>query len=253
MLEDVTAPAPRFLLRFFLIEKLLRQIISKVRRFDSGAEIGPGLGDVSSFLLRSKWVNKIDLYEDSERAGEILANRFEAYNNVNVKSAFNGSEEGYDFILCCEVIEHIEDDRDFIQSISAALKKDGYFLGSVPCYMSKWQAVDELAGHFRRYEYNELHGKLAGAGFHVEIIECYGFPLINLLYPVRQFYYSSKLRKRGNQSKRDATAKSGISRGLAMLFNKRMVYIIARFFAGFQRLPFVSRWGDGFVFVCRKK
>ncbi len=253
MLEDITAPAPRFLLRFLLIDRLLQKHRISDSVFEKGGEIGPGLGDISHYLLRKKQVVNIDLYEDSQDARKILKDRFSENQQVVIKHRFEKCQRQYQFLLCCEVIEHIENDVEFITAIGDSMVQDGVFVGSVPSYMSKWQAVDELAGHFRRYERDELHSKLSASGFEVETIECYGFPLINLLYPLRQYYYSKKLNKGQSQSKREATAKSGISRGLAMLFNKKLVYSIARFSFLFQKIPFFSRWGDGFVFVCRKK
>lgn len=257
MLDHITAPAPRMILRLLVLRKILSELRQDLKSPDAIAEIGAGLGDAMSLVRSCMTPKAIDIFEESEKAIKVLKNRFSNYgencSEVLVKTAFTPAEKAYQLVFCFEVIEHIEDDHAFIQMITNSLDTGGYFVGSVPAYMSKWQDVDVLAGHYRRYEKQELIEKLKACGLSNVVIHTYGFPLINLLYPLRKIYYSSLLKNSKSLSKQEATAKSGVSRGLAMRFNKPLVYAVVRFFSIFQSLPYLSSYGDGFVFTCQKK
>lgn len=256
MINDITAPAPRFILRLICIDEMLRRFVNQNVPARNASEIGPGLGDTASFLLSSDLTTSISLFEGSKEASKLLKTRFSNDQRISIHNVFNENSvtnSKFDLTVCCEVIEHIENDLEFMQLIAASMDEDGIFVGSMPAFMKKWQSVDRLAGHFRRYERDELEQKLQSAGFEVCEIRCYGFPLINLLYPIREYYYSKQVKKNQNSSKSEATARSGIARGFTKKFNKRFVYSVTRFFARLQNLPVLSEYGDGFVFVARKK
>ena len=67
-----------------------------------------------------------------------------------------------------DVIEHIEDDLAFLQSIRNLMKKGGRLYATVPAYSFLWSEEDIFAGHFRRYALEELSKVLESAGFQVE-------------------------------------------------------------------------------------
>jgi len=252
LIDHLTAPAPRLILRLVKFASLLKSIDKSANRVTTICEIGPGLGDAASLAANKLSPAVIDLYESSDDARDILLRRFSNNNDIDVHKDFVSANKHYDVALCFEVLEHIENDLVFMEQINKTLENGGTFCGSVPCYMSKWQAVDELAGHYRRYEADELRLKLERAGFSDIQIHTYGFPLINILYPWRQYYYSKLLSKRSDHDKDLATAKSGISRGLALSFNKKFVYNVVTAFSWLQSIPGLTKLGDGFVFVCKK-
>ena len=54
---------------------------------------------------------------------------------------------------------------------------------SVPAHPEMWSDIDVWAGHVRRYQRKQLVETLQAAGFAVERIECYGYPLANRVEP----------------------------------------------------------------------
>jgi len=50
-----------------------------------------------------------------------------------------------------DVIEHIDDDRGFIQDVARLLPRGGHLYLSVPCHTWLWSQADIVAGHFRRH------------------------------------------------------------------------------------------------------
>jgi 2-polyprenyl-3-methyl-5-hydroxy-6-metoxy-1,4-benzoquinol methylase len=75
---------------------------------------------------------------------------------------------GVDTIVCCNVLEHIEDDRSTLADMQAILKPGGRLALLVPALQKLYGSLDEHLHHFRRYEKPELEEKLAAAGFRLE-------------------------------------------------------------------------------------
>ena len=82
----------------------------------------------------------------------------------------------FDYLFAFEVLEHIEDDHGALRSWTRFLRPGGRVLISVPAHMRKFGRSDEITGHVRRYEKDELRALLAGAGFEQITILNYGFP-----------------------------------------------------------------------------
>lgn len=79
-----------------------------------------------------------------------------------------------------DVIEHLDDDLSFLQSIQGIMKKDGYLYVTVPSYPFLWSEEDVLAGHFRRYSLKSISNVLQAAGFTV-VFSSYIFRVIPIL------------------------------------------------------------------------
>lgn len=67
-----------------------------------------------------------------------------------------------------DVLEHIENDDEFLDKVYKVLKPGGIFILTVPAYRLLWSNEDEYYGHFRRYRLNSLKKKLCSYGFRVE-------------------------------------------------------------------------------------
>lgn len=67
-----------------------------------------------------------------------------------------------------DVIEHIQDDLDFLCTLRQLLQPGGRFYCTVPALNLLWSGEDVQAGHFRRYSQKTLTDVLQRAGFVVE-------------------------------------------------------------------------------------
>ena len=74
----------------------------------------------------------------------------------------------YDLVVMLDVLEHIENDVEALDSASRALKPGGKLLITVPALSWLWSRHDELNHHFRRYDRRSLEAVMAAAGFSVE-------------------------------------------------------------------------------------
>ena len=76
------------------------------------------------------------------------------------------AQERFDTIVCVNVLEHIEDDRDALASMRRILHlANGRLFLLVPAHPLLYGTPDRLAGHFRRYRRHELTESLRAAGF----------------------------------------------------------------------------------------
>jgi len=105
------------------------------------------------------------------------------FNRLGIKSGMcepgivgctNAANRGVDNVYCClfdelpvekfnigaiglfDVIEHIEDDVSFLKDISKRVPEGTYICITVPALKSLWSSEDEYAGHFRRYNTNDV-------------------------------------------------------------------------------------------------
>lgn len=97
---------------------------------------------------------------------------------------FFALEERFDLIVAFEVLEHYEQDLDCLKKWVRLLQPGGTLIFSVPAHMRQWTRNDTRAGHARRYEKNELLEKLNSCGLKTHHFWCYGFPILNLTYPL---------------------------------------------------------------------
>jgi SAM-dependent methyltransferase len=72
-----------------------------------------------------------------------------------------------------DVLEHIENDRVFLQTIRNYMLPGGMLYLTVPASEKLWSHEDAFAGHFRRYTCRSLSRVLAEAGFQVKFITCF--------------------------------------------------------------------------------
>ena len=69
-----------------------------------------------------------------------------------------------DTILCCNVIEHIRDDRLAVGNMLRVLAPEGKLLLFVPALPVLFNDLDRLAGHYRRYTKRSLRAAVPGIG-----------------------------------------------------------------------------------------
>ena len=68
-----------------------------------------------------------------------------------------------------DVVEHMEDDHKFLETIRIHLSSHGRIYLTVPAYQALWSEADVVAGHYRRYSRRVLRELLERVGFEVEL------------------------------------------------------------------------------------
>ncbi|MGH7822818.1 MAG: methyltransferase, partial [Candidatus Binatia bacterium] len=156
-------------------------------------EVGAGVGNMTRFLVGRDRVIATDL---DEKYLAILRNLFSTYPHVSVER-FDlndpeppGRGERIDTVLCLNVLEHIEDDRGALRRIHELLEPGGALVLLVPAMAAIYGTLDRALHHHRRYERDELLGKLRESGFEVETSWYFNF------LGVAGWYVNSRLLRR---------------------------------------------------------
>lgn len=79
----------------------------------------------------------------------------------------------FDVVICSEVLEHVDDPEGSLRIIYSLLRPGGRALMTVPGGMRHWSSQDEVAGHLRRFEFDEFRQMQQEVGF--EVTEQYGW------------------------------------------------------------------------------
>ncbi len=173
--------APRYLLRKFNILHTVRGL-----PVTSFIDVGCGAGELACSLAESGYKGVgIDFSDEAIAYAEtIKLERNIPDSQLNFyQGSLNVIPKKADLVICCEVIEHLEDDDAFLRDV----KKYGtYFLFSVPARMKWFDEFDEKVGHYRRYEKDELVDQLTRHGYEVQNFMSYGFPIINATRLIRK-------------------------------------------------------------------
>lgn len=87
----------------------------------------------------------------------------------------------YDVIILFDVIEHIADEKEFLDAVLYHLKPGGKILLHVPADMRVYSVYDKVVGHVRRYDREGLAGIAQNHGLKLDSWSYWGLPLYPLL------------------------------------------------------------------------
>jgi glycosyltransferase involved in cell wall biosynthesis len=139
-------------------------------------EVGAGTGNHTIYFSDRDRVIASDF--EAHYLRELRA-RFDRHPNVRIASfRFPLSDadradlraERIDTIVCSNVLEHIEHDRETLTDFAAALPPGGHLVLLVPAHPALYGSLDVHLQHFRRYRREPLKELVAAAGFEVEDI-----------------------------------------------------------------------------------
>lgn len=245
-------PAPRYLLRR---DRVLRHVrrLAPDRVLDIGCGPAALLSELAATGCQATGVDRSP--QALRLAGLIAAGTGRMALAPELDPAWKGT---FDLIMSFEVIEHLEQDVDAMRDWQSYLRPGGRMILSTPAHPSRWNAADVWAGHVRRYTRPQLQKAVADAGFTIELIECYGFPLANVMEIWRARAYGKMLAQAAKAGKSaDAlTDESGSDRQVESRFWKAFASAPAvammRLACQVQRPFLQTDLGNGYLVVARK-
>jgi SAM-dependent methyltransferase len=98
-----------------------------------------------------------------------------------------------DLFLLLDVLEHIQDDREFFSKLFESIRPGAQVLITVPADMALWSPHDENYGHFRRYDAEQLKAIWADQSASARLLSYFNTALYPVIRLVRAF---SRLRKK---------------------------------------------------------
>lgn len=164
---DAFSIAPNF--NSWMADVLRPHVGSKV------LEIGAGIGN-----LTSQFTKRVEFYIASDINTEHLARlrgRLQHRPHLRIgvvdlsrPDDFENLASSVDTVICLNVLEHMQDDKQCVINIFNALHSGGRALILVPHRMEAYGALDVVLGHYRRYTVDSLRKVLEAGGFNVEDI-----------------------------------------------------------------------------------
>ncbi len=240
---------PRFLFRRY-------EILKRLKKGYYFLEIGPGNLYLSKDLLRYFVKGTLvdynlyvkDIYDDLEKS---IRRRLDLIVEDFTSFQF---ELKFDCVVACEVIEHVEQDQEVIKKIYNLLNDRGQVVLSVPSRHKFWSKHDEIVGHLRRYEKQEIKDMLLKENFKNISILSYGFPFVIILRLPRILLAGLQYKKKIHWSKKAQTKQSGVSHDceipslLGIFCNPYTVYplcFVSSLFNGYDL-------SDGYIITAEK-
>ena len=142
-------------------------------------EVGAGIGTFSHCLLSLPHITHLTLIEPAENLFPILRQKLSENSKVHL---VNGNLQNVAGSLSCDsvvmmnVLEHIENDEEVLNTIHQVLRPGGTLLIFVPAVPWLYGSLDKNFGHIRRYRKDELGTTLTKVGFQVKCLRYFNFP-----------------------------------------------------------------------------
>jgi SAM-dependent methyltransferase len=171
--------------RNHLIFEIARKVSSSLKPCDLVLEIGCGTGNVLRALEKAFPESKLVGLELWREGLQHARSRSRA---LLVEADINQSPLGkqFDVIGMFDVLEHVANDEDILQSVYSSLRLGGMLLLTVPAHQSLWSYFDEAACHCRRYSADGLRRNLEDAGFEVRFLTQFMASLFPIVWVYRK-------------------------------------------------------------------
>ncbi len=143
-------------------------------------EVGCGIGTYTGFLRNHALVVATD---NNPAYLEFVQRRFQHHPNVHAQqidwerpdlAALRA--QGFDTIVCLNVLEHVERDDDALATFASLLPVGGHLLLQVPALDELYGEIDRAIGHYRRYRREALVAQLARHGFAIDMARYFNLP-----------------------------------------------------------------------------
>lgn len=215
-----------------VVGKVLEKFLSKGERenkrevLDFGAGFGGMLEELNKY-------GRVSAFEPDIEAKHACENR--GYHKVFIERNYALSRvNNFRLVALLDVVEHVEDDKNLVESLYEVLPEGGRVIVTVPAYQWLWSSHDVEHHHYRRYTRERMEKLLTSYGFEVEYGSYWNMLLFIPAAIVRLFGFGG-----GDSLK--------MSPWLNALFYK--VVSLETLFIPFLSLPF----GTGIVVIARKK
>ena len=163
--------------RFNVMRRLADPVLRRAGRF---AEIGCGNGLLQRQLEERYGIsvagfdlNEVALQKNVSRTSPLFC-----YNIHDRNPKFRAH---FDVLLMFDVLEHIENESEFLQSAKYHLAESGTLLINVPAHQTLYSDYDRAAGHVRRYSARQLEAVAARNDFKIRALTYWGLSLVPLL------------------------------------------------------------------------
>lgn len=124
-------------------------------------DVGAGVGNLTKFMLKKcDLVVGVDIFEHQI---QIMRKRFKKCSNFKAEcrniledDIEDLKEYKFDTVVCINVLEHLEDDKEAVMRMKSLLASKGRLVILVPAWQALYSHLDKNVGHHRRYNRGDL-------------------------------------------------------------------------------------------------
>jgi Methyltransferase domain. len=154
-------------------ENYHRWVFSSFKKFlkSGGISLEVGAGHCGYTNLISNISRKVIVADINKDAVDKIKNTLSGNKNIETL-VMDGIEPSkistpVDNIVAINLIEHLCDDRSFVQECHSVLANEGRLIVFAPAFPFLFSNIDKQAGHFRRYRKKDIGELLSKCGFKV--------------------------------------------------------------------------------------
>ena len=140
-----------------IVKESLKNTVSPKNVIDFGAGIG-----TLSMIFREFSINTQCIEIDEVNKDYLIKRNFSVFDSLSQL------KDSADLIFSSNVLEHIEDDLSILKELKKKLSPEGIIFLYLPAKMILWSKMDDVVGHYRRYEINDLKKKCEIAGLKIQ-------------------------------------------------------------------------------------
>lgn len=207
----ISGHAPGTILQFLFIRERLRSFKKERMRF---IEVGSGKGFLSELLFSEGHTGiGVDLNDSACHINRELNKKYISKGDYEViKSDFNiVDQNNFDFLISSMVIEHLNEEELnlFIEKAKKIIRKDGKLIFLVPSNMLAWGIEDEIAGHVKRYSFEDIELLAKTHKMNIELKVGLNYPIPNWLLKLSNIIVNKNEGDLLSKSEKDRTVYTG--------------------------------------------
>jgi SAM-dependent methyltransferase len=198
-----------------ILQKMyLKNRIAK-NKYSNFCEVGSGNGFLSKLLLDNGLSGiGFDLNTSACANNQAFNKTYisEGKYEVSNQNFFDyKTDKKFDIIMSCMVIEHLDDKevQNYFEKCKDLLSKNGKIIVFVPASKKYWGIEDEIAGHYRRYEFQDF--KQLSQEHRLRIADLCGltYPISNILFPISNYLINKQEGYKKQLAMQEQTVLSG--------------------------------------------
>jgi len=178
-------------------------------------EVGSGNGNVSRLFLNKGYHGiGFDLNQSACDNNTALNAKFiknKSYQIYNDDFITKENLEKVDIIISCMVIEHMPNEilNNYFEKCFETLNTGGMLITLVPSSMKHWGIEDDIAGHIKRYEFNDFNAIAKKYEFKLNKINGLTYPISNLVFSISNKLIQKKESDKLKLSQKEKTIYTG--------------------------------------------
>ena len=195
----MAAKSPRYLLREAVVYTILKRV--RPGRF---LEIGTGNGNFLLFMHKLGWQGQA--YDNSAQARAVARQALAAAGVTGITVEDSMPEQGgFDAVCFFELLGYLEDPVDFLAALKPRLHANSRLVFSFTNSRHRGDA-EKYSGDMACFDRHQVIAMLGAAGYRLDHLLNYGYPLSNMLRPLLNRHY----RKRHRSGQSVSVADSGL-------------------------------------------